>query len=723
MMRRKVIISAIALIAAITVAVAIAWQYVRDTASPPATPAADAGTLAPDAGETQKPDEAAGTSEPAQSPASGEPRRINVYITDKDYLLGMAIEEYAKKNWDFPYEIKVYEDSTVFSTYGIMQMVNASLLSGDGAVDIYVLPDLFAPYYLKGEYSQYACTYKELGIDVESALKKADIPEYAVGRNSDGEVIAIDYLAAKPVFMYRRSIAIEVWGTDDPDRISEVIGGGTQSWYKFLEAAKTLKRHGYYIAPGYRDLTWMINVPPYPFTGDPWYEGDIDPTLEKHTDVFKQMFDNGYIADYNYWPNEWYNETEGDCARIFGSLMFLGETDYIDETFGDWAICMPPFTARFPSHIGIMVNKASPNKDLLGPLVEWITLDCSENGLQYGLATGTFLDGDVVGVLSRTVLKNTKTTLDVLGGQDINPVLYKISKQHVQKIGWDFTKGPWYNALDAYLHGEKDKESVIRQLKDETKNDYRYWPPNTEAPTGKGKAGEKPIVWKDKNFEAAIRERLFTPTWDIYESDLDGITYLWLKDLSIESIEDIVHFKNLVSLNLSKNKITDISILKELTRLKYLDLSLNNINDISALSGMAELKELYINNNKITDISALLDKPNLKHLDAARNNISDISSLGGLTNLEYLNLSDNKIVDASALKRLTKLSYLNLEYNDIADISSLGNLKNLETLLLNGNNISDISVVKGMKKLKRLTLAGSDIADKSPADHVESVTW
>lgn len=719
--------------------------YVRHTASPSAAPAADVGATSPIFEDTQKPDEAAETSEPGQSPASGEPRQINVYITDKDYLLVMAIEEYAKKNWDFPYEIKVYEDSTVFSTHGIMQMVNASLLSGDGAVDIYVLPDMFAPYYLKGEYSEYACTYKELGIDVESALKKADIPEYAVGRNSDGEVIAIDYLAAKPVFMYRRSIAIEVWGTDDPDRISEVIGGGTQSWDKFLEAAKTLKKHGYYIAPGYRDLTWMIDVPPYPFTGDPWYEGDIDPTLEKHTDVFKQMFDNGYIADYNYWPNEWYNETEGDCARIFGTLMFLGETDYIDETFGDWAICMPPFTARFPSHIGIMVNKASPNKDLLGPLVEWITLDCSENGLQYGLATGTFLDGDVVGVLSRTVLKNTKTTLDVLGGQDINPVLYNISKQHVQKIGWDFTKGPWYNALDAYLHGEKDKESVIRQLKDETKNDYRYWPPNTEAPTGKGKAGEKPIVWKDKNFEAAIRERLFTPTWYIYESDLDGITYLWLNELSIESIEDIVHFKNLTSLYLSKNKITDISSLKELTSLEYLDLSFNNITDISALSGMTGLKELYINGNNITDISSLKDmsaleildmrrnniqdigclkgKPNLKYLDAKYNKISDISGLNGLTSLEYLDLSDNAIADISSLKNLTKLTYLGLEYNDITDISSLGNLKNLETLLLRGNNISDISVVKGMKKLKKLTLAANDIADRSPADHVESVEW
>jgi hypothetical protein len=30
---------------------------------------------------------------------------------------------------------------------------------------------------------------------------------------------------------------------------------------------------------------------------------------------------------------------------------------------------------------GIMVNKNSPHKELLGPLIEWITLDCSETGL------------------------------------------------------------------------------------------------------------------------------------------------------------------------------------------------------------------------------------------------------------------------------------------------------------------------------------------------------
>ena len=50
-------------------------------------------------------------------------------------------------------------------------------------------------------------------------------------------------------FIYRRSIAKEVWGTDEPSRVQRIIGGGTESWDDFWEAAEKVKQHGY-IAEG-----------------------------------------------------------------------------------------------------------------------------------------------------------------------------------------------------------------------------------------------------------------------------------------------------------------------------------------------------------------------------------------------------------------------------------------------------------------------------------------
>lgn len=718
----RIIITSVLIIAFLSVStMTVILPLIYNAGSSPTAPAEDGGAAAAAPEETQTPDTAE-TADPP--PSSGEVREINLYVTDGDYDFYRIVEAYAQKHWDFPYKINIYEDSTWYSTYDIMSMVNKSLLSGNGAVDIYLIPDMYAPYYLKGEYSKYACTYRELGIDVEAAIKNADIPEYAVGRNMDGEVIALPYLAGTSVFLYRRSIAREVWGTDDPDQIAEIIGGGTQSWDRFIEAAKTLKKHGYYIVTGFQDLSWMIDSNPYPVSGGS-EQADLNPIWETYMDISKYLVDNGCMSDSSDWLIVWNNNHENMGIKIFGAVIPPDYYDYhlINESPGDWAICMPPFTTRIAGHLGVMVNRSSPNKDLLGPLVEWITLDCSEEGLQYGLANGTLLSDQKLSVLSGTVLKNSESRRDLLGGQDVNPVIYNILKQPMARHGGASALGFWHDAIAAYLKGEKDKESAIRQFKSDLKKYGAYLEPYPEAPTGSGIAGEEPIVWKDKNLEAAVREILYTPTRDIYESDLDCITHLRLNDRSIGSIEDIVHFKNLISLYLKSNKISDISCLKELTKLEYLDISNNNITDVSALDGLAELRELCMGSNRIADIGSLQGKPYLQSLDASLNNISDISSLSGLTSLESLNLSDNKIVDISALKKLTKLSYLNMEYNDIEDISILGGMKDLEVLLLNGNNIRDISSLKGLRKLKELRLAGSSITDKSPADHVESVVW
>jgi len=57
---------------------------------------------------------------------------------------------------------------------------------------------------------QYACTYKELEIDVDEALKKADIPQCVIedGLNPDGELIALLHLAETAAFAYRRSVEL-----------------------------------------------------------------------------------------------------------------------------------------------------------------------------------------------------------------------------------------------------------------------------------------------------------------------------------------------------------------------------------------------------------------------------------------------------------------------------------------------------------------------------------
>ncbi len=119
---------------------------------------------------------------------------------------------------------------------------------------------------------------------------------------------------------------------------------------------------------------------------------------------------------------------------------------------------------------------------------------------------------------------------------------------------------------------------------------------------------------------------------------------------------------NLTTLNLSHNKITDISFLKDLTNLTTLNLSNNQITNYSFLKYLTNLTTLYLYNNKITDISFLKDLTKLTKLDLSYNQITDISFLKNFTNLTDLNLSNNQIKIFP--KELLKLNLtIKLEYD------------------------------------------------------------
>ena len=134
---------------------------------------------------------------------------------------------------------------------------------------------------------------------------------------------------------------------------------------------------------------------------------------------------------------------------------------------------------------------------------------------------------------------------------------------------------------------------------------------------------DKVIMWKDSEFERAIRRMINKPTGDIYKSDVEGITsikilnmyygaqdYDTIYEYNIESIDDIINFPSL----------------------EYFHIE-GSIMDISAISNMTNISTLILDSNYITDISAISNLSNLKSLDLGGNNITDISALSKLYNL------------------------------------------------------------------------------------------
>ncbi len=98
----------------------------------------------------------------------------------------------------------------------------ALLNGGADAPDMYVCEEAFIIKYTQGDMASYAAPYEDLGIDVDAKIEEAQIAPYTVdcGTNPDGKVVALGYQTTGGAFIYRRSLATEVFGTDDPDAIA-----------------------------------------------------------------------------------------------------------------------------------------------------------------------------------------------------------------------------------------------------------------------------------------------------------------------------------------------------------------------------------------------------------------------------------------------------------------------------------------------------------------------
>lgn len=401
---------------------------------------------------------------------------INVYaFTDE---VPNMFKKYKELHPEFPYEIK---ETIVATTDNLYQPALDLALQGGGsdAPDIYVAEAAFILKYAQGDASQYAASYKDLGLDVDALLEEAQIAPYTseIGtRPSDGALVALGYQATGGAFIYRRSIAKDVWGTDDPQTIKTKVGPG---WDKFFEAAEALKAKGYAIISGDGDMWHAVEN-----SSDKGWVVDgkltIDPKREEFLDLSKKLKDNGYHNDTVDWTDAWYADMkdagEKKVLGFFGPAWLInyvmagnsGGTKAGEGTYGDWAVCEPP-VGFFWGGSWLLANKDTKVPAAVGELIKWVTLDSSDKGLQYMWANGTFTEGGTKdAVASGTVMSKANGELEFLGGQNMFEAFVPAGEFANGKnlTQYDETINKyWRDQVREYTAGNKSREDAIKDFK------------------------------------------------------------------------------------------------------------------------------------------------------------------------------------------------------------------------------------------------------------------
>ncbi len=423
-----------------------------------------------------------GASAGASTVAAGSKGVINLWaFTDE---VPKMVDKFIEAHPDFGYTVN---PTIIATTDGAYQpALDAALQAGgDQQPDIYCAEAAFILKYSKGDMQDYAMPYKDLGIDVDKETKDAQIAQYTmdIGSNTDGAIDALGYQATGGAFIYRRSIAKSVFGTDDPKEISKLIGGGSGSWDKFWDAAKKLSDKGDAIVSGDGDVWHAVENS----SDSAWLNSagqlQIDPKREAFLDISKNLTDKGWSNVTQDWQDAWFADMKGEGPKpVFG---FFGPAWLInytlapncggkkpgEGTYGDWAVCDSP-VGFFWGGTWLLANKKmNPDKvAAVKQIIDWITLDCTKDGLQYKWANGTLngAGGTKDAVASGTVMAMSDGSTDFLGGQNMFDYFIPANTYATGKNMTQFDESintAWRDQVRSYAAGEKSRDAAIKDFK------------------------------------------------------------------------------------------------------------------------------------------------------------------------------------------------------------------------------------------------------------------
>lgn len=198
-----------------------------------------------------------------------------------------------------------------------------------------------------------------------------------------------------------------------------------------------------------------------------------------------------------------------------------------------------------------------------------------------------------------------------------------------------------------------------------------------------------------------------------------------LKKLKLEgTFNDIIELeklKELESIYLNSNEITDTNLLTNFTGLKELSLNSKKIKDLSFIKNLKELTHLHLNDIVISDLKFLLGLTKLRYLHLRNNKIKNVEIINTLEKIEELDLSYNKI-EKCILSNLKKLRILNLQNNSIRSIENIY-LKEIIVLNISYNPLNNLKGLENSEHLVHLELESTVVVDFKPIMNWSNEPW
>lgn len=245
-------------------------------------------------------------------------------------------------------------------------------------IDIIIADGDQLPAYVE---NSYVMPLADIGITSEDTAEM--YPYTLTSGTFDGQLTSLAFDVTPVVFAYRRDIAKDVLGSDDPETVARYVA----DIEALTSAAQLMKESGYHVLSTADDLyyAYKSDISPAALSDD---GVQLDYDISLWAERAREYADNDYITDSSMWMDEWAEgmTMEGD---VFGYILPTWGVFWTlpaqagDAGNGNYAVCTPPSY----THWGGTYICTAKGTDDPEPVAEFLRLLFSKE-TSIALATG-----------------------------------------------------------------------------------------------------------------------------------------------------------------------------------------------------------------------------------------------------------------------------------------------------------------------------------------------
>ena len=223
-------------------------------------------------------------------------------------------------------------------------LMNQADASADDKVDIFLSETDYVYKYTDAA-ADVAMPLKDLGIDPDKDLADQYDFTKTTASDADGVQRGSTWQCCPGLLVYRRDIAKDVFGTDDPEEVGKIM----KDWDTAKATAEELKAKGYYTFASYADTFRLYgNSISQPWVEDGATTVNVDQQVMNWIKDSKEWLDAGYLNKTvkGQWNDDW-NKAMGSESKVFAFLFPAWGIDFTlkpnwDGEDGAWAVTNPP---------------------------------------------------------------------------------------------------------------------------------------------------------------------------------------------------------------------------------------------------------------------------------------------------------------------------------------------------------------------------------------------